>query len=1001
MGYYEKLSDKAIINNINDDDFFVGVKKNDEGKDIVVRYPTKRVIAAASAVKFSLSNIVLEQGGINTSGKNTNAKNRIRTKYALIGETFINLPKGFLISRIAYTDKEGIVKVINVDAQSCTIFEGEYSNCQRAVFDIKKEGDTEEFPLSITTADLKAHLATEKIDSKVDQLTLNLLMLEQGAITKDTGALSDNSKRVRTSDYIYGKCSIGVPEGYCIFLVAYYSKDTDDFYTAIQLSDGNSIANTAEIGMDGYKAKVVFAAANITDDIAPEDLQNIRSVSDLKTRINKSVDYAKQLTLEFIRLEQGGIQKADGVLVDNSKRVRTADFIFGYHEISVPKGYCTFLIVYYDEVTGIFDSSFMPTTNSVKVGKDSCKAKVVFAAENTADELTVEDFQNKLQNFGLSERMNAISSTAERAQAKAESAAGLAQNAVELSSMNTLSGIVLESGKIHSNGKKRVSENRIRSKYPLTGKAFISLPQDFLIDRIAYTDSEGNIEVITAGAQSYTVFKEGCTALFDIRKTDNTAFTEKDIKNHLAFEDMDRSISQLSVDMLRLEQGSIQKADGLLIQSDIRVRTKDFIYGKYMAKVPEGYCIFLASYYSEETGIFDSSVQLSDGFNITNSALIGKEGCKAKLVFAAVNAADTVTPEALQSIRTISDLEKRVSTLEIIPSFDFTYDHDLADISDQLSSMDLTSGKLMAQVYAKFDGLVSDFPGYVSRSDAAIETGLDYPSYAGDYRTYVYKFADTNLPSAGGVVKKQKLLLLGGVHGDEPAAPVNLYLFMNRLCRETLNDPNLFKLRTTHDIYVVPCVNGYGMLNSQRKNGNGVNINRNYPTSQWTASSDASDRDYSGAAAGDQFETQLIMELVRTIEPDLTIDHHAYGLDGRQFYVIPGSKEELPYVLRSYTDCSIAFKKSLPEYFGDSYGLVGGGIDIATAKSGQISKWINEQGRIGIIVEVSCCINYKDGAVSADRIDWLGSDALSVAEYTLRNQILRYAQYAAERGSEA
>ena len=70
------------------------------------------------------------------------------------------------------------------------------------------------------------------------------------------------------------------------------------------------------------------------------------------------------------------------------------------------------------------------------------------------------------------------------------------------------------------------------------------------------------------------------------------------------------------------------------------------------------------------------------------------------------------------------------------------------------------------------------------------------------------------------------ILILGGVHGDEPEGN---YIALGLLEKWMKNFP--YKLRLT----LVPCFNIEGSLTAQRINGGQVDLNRNLPTKNWTS----------------------------------------------------------------------------------------------------------------------------------------------------------------------
>lgn len=342
------------------------------------------------------------------------------------------------------------------------------------------------------------------------------------------------------------------------------------------------------------------------------------------------------------------------------------------------------------------------------------------------------------------------------------------------------------------------------------------------------------------------------------------------------------------------------------------------------------------------------------------------------------------------------------STLFKSPLVRFDFDYDMKDVGQIISNIDMSTASkrltVMEQVYTAMDEVCAQNNGYVTKIDAGDMAGIEYPSYATDYKMYLYKFAESNTAAGNtsGAIKR-KLFIIGGVHGDETAAPVNMYILAKRLCEDSL-DTNIFKLRAAFDIYMVPCVNGYGLKHGTRVNYNGVNINRNFPTSHWKAFGKPFDADYSGSSAGSEFETKVICKITELIKPDLCIDHHNYSsnLDW-QFYTSLTKNKYLHLAYQSLVDCSVAFKRKYPEYFGTTYGLLknreGDAPQFAASTSSSSDVWWSEQNIFGSTIEISNAINYNNGVYNPNGNDFFGKDTFSVAEYTLRNLIMRFGGY--------
>ena len=247
------------------------------------------------------------------------------------------------------------------------------------------------------------------------------------------------------------------------------------------------------------------------------------------------------------------------------------------------------------------------------------------------------------------------------------------------------------------------------------------------------------------------------------------------------------------------------------------------------------------------------------------------------------------------------------------------------------------------------------------------------------------------------MTRRRKALLIGNVHGDEVCSPFVLYRIAKRLCES--KDINAMKLRSAYDIIIVPSINEYGSIHKTRGNGNGVDINRNFPTKSWNESGSGTDR-YTGPSAGSEFETQLIMRLTSLFGCDLCLDFHNYNSLDCQFYTATATKELLPVSYQCRVDISCSLIEDMPEYFGTRYKLF---ID-ATAnapKSYSTSAyspgrdtvwWREEEGIVSATVEMSANINYLNGYISHQQN--YTPDAFAVGEYTYWVQLLKYAEYA-------
>ena len=112
------------------------------------------------------------------------------------------------------------------------------------------------------------------------------------------------------------------------------------------------------------------------------------------------------------------------------------------------------------------------------------------------------------------------------------------------------------------------------------------------------------------------------------------------------------------------------------------------------------------------------------------------------------------------------------------------------------------------------------------------------------------------------------LLMIGGVHGDEPEGV--------QLAKSTLafltNDAEKIQLPWI----LIPCLNIDGFTEKKRTNGGGVDLNRNYPSSDWSPEF-PKDRYFPGAKANSEPEIQALVKLIDEYDPRLIIHFHSWN----------------------------------------------------------------------------------------------------------------------------
>ena len=168
-------------------------------------------------------------------------------------------------------------------------------------------------------------------------------------------------------------------------------------------------------------------------------------------------------------------------------------------------------------------------------------------------------------------------------------------------------------------------------------------------------------------------------------------------------------------------------------------------------------------------------------------------------------------------------------------------------------------------------------------------------------------------PSASGDQPLGKVLLIGGMHGDEYSTVTMVFKWMRILDQHH-----------TGEFYwkIAPLLNPDGLLQdlSQRLNANGVDLDRNFPSANWNEETLGSWENntpvdpltYPGESPLSEAESRWLDEQINTFNPDVIVVLHAsYTLNNF------GNNTERSYKLvRLHTDQLATRPGSLSHYAG-------------------------------------------------------------------------------------
>ena len=133
---------------------------------------------------------------------------------------------------------------------------------------------------------------------------------------------------------------------------------------------------------------------------------------------------------------------------------------------------------------------------------------------------------------------------------------------------------------------------------------------------------------------------------------------------------------------------------------------------------------------------------------------------------------------------------------------------------------------------------------------------------------------------AGDKGRPTRILLLGGIHGDEPTSSAIILRWMRNL-----GTPAARQFSWS----IAPLVNPDGMLAKKktRTNARGVDLNRNFPTHEWQRETERywvrttgrDPRRFPGKTPLSEPESRWLDEEIRRFQPDLIVSVHApFGL---------------------------------------------------------------------------------------------------------------------------
>lgn len=121
----------------------------------------------------------------------------------------------------------------------------------------------------------------------------------------------------------------------------------------------------------------------------------------------------------------------------------------------------------------------------------------------------------------------------------------------------------------------------------------------------------------------------------------------------------------------------------------------------------------------------------------------------------------------------------------------------------------------------------------------------------------------------------KKVLFIGAIHGSEPGSSWLLQSWLSDL------DANIDKIPADIQVIVIPTINPDGFASGNRFNSRGVDLNRNFPTSNWQSSTYSSANTLllngGGSAPLSEPESDSIATYIRNNRPIFAMSYHSQG----------------------------------------------------------------------------------------------------------------------------
>lgn len=309
------------------------------------------------------------------------------------------------------------------------------------------------------------------------------------------------------------------------------------------------------------------------------------------------------------------------------------------------------------------------------------------------------------------------------------------------------------------------------------------------------------------------------------------------------------------------------------------------------------------------------------------------------------------------AVSDISDLKNRVTDLETDKSADSAlatgFIYGIPDVRPLTGENKIIDG----DAYDQFDNIIALWDALLTRGNQygtyVTKCWIDGTAYdntekimsdlptAGDhnprsdmnqYPLIMYKFKPYLFDAqVSGKPANKKILIVSGTHGpgsdgDHLESPVACYYFAKRLIEDFGVSDSLINIRNNYEIDFIPVANPWGINNRTRRNGQNIDINRDY-------------------SAFTTVTAQQIKNLVDSGEYQMLIDSHCLGGTS----LTGGSLAGAHYRFFTRNAAVSVIGQQLTNFIGAKYSVP---TTVDTGTTSTTTYYANSAGIIGITTEI-------------------------------------------------